>query len=214
MSPRSRRRPRGRRRDRRDDGLAALQEAVELYAGDLLAGCYDEWLLGERERLLQRYLAALARLAALLEARGDYARAIGYAERLLRHDPLREETYRLLMRLHDARGDRARALRVYHACAATLERELGVEPSAATRAGLRGAAAAGAGRPRRRQRRAGGRAARRSSARASERARLAALWRATERGRAQFVLVTGEPGIGKTRLIEEFRSLVRPSRGR
>ena len=37
------------------------------------------------------------------------------------------------MRLHDARGDRARALRVYHVCAATLERELGVEPSAATR---------------------------------------------------------------------------------
>ena len=37
------------------------------------------------------------------------------------------------MGLHDARGDRARALRVYHACAATLERELGVEPSAPTR---------------------------------------------------------------------------------
>lgn len=37
------------------------------------------------------------------------------------------------MRLHDARGDRARALRAYHACAATLERELNVAPSAATR---------------------------------------------------------------------------------
>jgi DNA-binding SARP family transcriptional activator len=37
------------------------------------------------------------------------------------------------MRLHDARGDRARALRAYHACAAALERELSVEPSATTR---------------------------------------------------------------------------------
>ena len=38
------------------------------------------------------------------------------------------------MRLHAARGDRARAMRAYHAYAAALERELGVEPSAAMRA--------------------------------------------------------------------------------
>ena len=120
-------------RERGDGALAALQEAAGHYLGDLLAGCYDEWLLGERERLLGRYLAAVARLAELLEARGEQARAIVFAEQLLRHDPLREETYRLLMRLHDAAGDRARALRVFHACAANLERELGVEPSAATR---------------------------------------------------------------------------------
>ena len=42
--------------------------------------------------------------------------------------------------------------------------------------------------------------------RAPEWARLTALWRATERGRAQLVLVTGEPGIGKSRLVEEFRA--------
>jgi DNA-binding SARP family transcriptional activator len=184
------------------DGLDALREAVELYAGDLLAGCYDEWLLGERERLLRRYLAAVARLAELLEARGEQARAVGYAEQLLRHDPLREETYRLLMRLHDGAGDRARALRVYHACAATLERELGVEPSAATREAYEALL------PPRPE--AGGQAERTVGpplvGRAGERARLATVWRAVERGRAQFVLVSGEPGIGKTRLVEEFRS--------
>jgi DNA-binding SARP family transcriptional activator len=112
---------------------AALSEAVELYAGDLLQGSYDEWLAEERERLRQRYLQALERLVELLEARGDLPAATRRAERLLREDPLREPTYQALMRLHDARGDRARALRVYHACAATLARELGVEPSAATR---------------------------------------------------------------------------------
>jgi DNA-binding SARP family transcriptional activator len=29
----------------RDDGLSALTEAVELYSGDLLDGCYEEWIL-------------------------------------------------------------------------------------------------------------------------------------------------------------------------
>ena len=116
-----------------DGRVAALREAAGLYGGDLLESGYDEWLLEERERLRRRYLEALERLAELLEAEREHARAIGYAERLLREDPLREATYRLLMRLHDARGDRARALRTYHACAATLERELSVEPAAVTR---------------------------------------------------------------------------------
>ena len=49
-------------------------------------------------------------------------------------DPLDERTYRFLMRQYDALGDRARALRVYHGCVATLDRELGVLPSAETTA--------------------------------------------------------------------------------
>jgi Bacterial transcriptional activator domain len=73
-------------RSERDPGgaEAALSEAVELYAGDLLQGSYDEWLAEERERLRQRYLQALERLVELLEARGDLAAATGRAERLLR----------------------------------------------------------------------------------------------------------------------------------
>src|SRR4029079_18617213 len=102
-------------------------------AGDLLAGRCGEWILADRERLRQRCLDMLEQLVTSFEARAEHALAIVYAERLLRHDPLHEQTYRLLMRLHDARGDRARALRVYHICAATLQRELGVAPSPATR---------------------------------------------------------------------------------
>jgi len=187
--------------------VPALQEAVELYGGDLLQSSYDEWLLEERERLRRRYLEALERLAELLEAGREHARAIGYAERLLREDPLREATYRLLMRLHDARGDRARALRTYHACAATLERELSVEPSSATRrayAALLPPSAEPATEP------AAGRTGPLGRpplvGRDAQRARLTGLWRAAEAGGAQLVLVTGEPGAGKTRLVEEFSS--------
>ncbi len=114
------------------EALAALRDAVALYAGDLLEGCYEEWILAEREHFRQRYLVALGHLSTLHEEHGNYTDAIVYAERLLLHDPLPEEVYRRLIRLHDARGDRARALRAYHVCEATLERELGVEPSPAT----------------------------------------------------------------------------------
>jgi len=111
----------------------ALEQAVERYQGDLLPSCYDEWILPERDRLHQAFLQTLERLIGLLTQECDYAAAIAVARRLLHHDPLREETYRELMHLHAVCGDRASALRVYHTCVSTLERELGVEPGPATR---------------------------------------------------------------------------------
>ncbi|RME49340.1 MAG: 6-hydroxy-D-nicotine oxidase, partial [Chloroflexi bacterium] len=110
----------------------ALAEAVELYRGDLLLSCYDDWILPERERLSHMFIQAMERLIQLLESRREYATAIRYARRLLRYDPLHEATYRRLMRLHALNGDRARALRVYHTCVTVLQRELAVEPSPAT----------------------------------------------------------------------------------
>ena len=189
--------------DDADGRTAALREAVGLYSGDLLEGHVDEWLLAERDRLRQRCLEALAELVARCEAQGELGEAISVAERLRRADPLREETYRQLMRLHAARGDRARAVAVYHDCSSTLERELGVAPAVETRAAyaellspepaargyvtppVRGPALVG---------------------RTAERARLTAAWRSAEAGHAQFVLLTGEPGVGKTRLVDEFRA--------
>jgi DNA-binding SARP family transcriptional activator len=111
-----------------------LEQAASLYQGDLLPGCYDDWLLPERERLSQVYISALERLILLLESQGDNRPAIDYTQRLLRHDPLYEGAYHHLMRLHAAGGDRVSALRVYHTCAAVLQRELAVEPSEALRA--------------------------------------------------------------------------------
>jgi DNA-binding SARP family transcriptional activator len=99
-------------RSRDDERGDALREAVGLYGGDLVAGSYDEWVLEERALLRQLFVDTLERLATLLEERHEVAEALGCAERLLHLDPLRERTYRQLMRLHDAGGDRARAIRV------------------------------------------------------------------------------------------------------
>ena len=111
----------------------ALEQASALYQGDLLPSCYDDWILPARERLRQAFTGALQGVLRLLERAGQPREALPYAERLVCHDPLREETYRILMRLHAQCGDRAGVLRVYHTCTSVLERELGVEPSAATR---------------------------------------------------------------------------------
>ncbi len=114
--------------------VRALESAVSLYRGDLLPTCYDDWILSERERLRQVYLAALTRLIQAMESQGEYRAAISRAQQLLRYDPLHEETYRQLMHLHAKNGDHVGALRAFHTCAAVLERELAVEPSLATRA--------------------------------------------------------------------------------
>jgi DNA-binding SARP family transcriptional activator len=172
-----------------------LGEAVDLYAGDLLEGCYDDWLTAERDEYRRRVTGALARLVPLLEQRGEIDAALKYAERARALDPVAEAPYRWLMRLHDAQGDRARAVRVYHECVATMEDELGVQPSPETQALYEALLPPGDAAPR-----AGGVTA--YVGRRAERRRLTGLWRD---GATHLVVVTGEPGIGKTRLIEEFR---------
>jgi DNA-binding SARP family transcriptional activator len=190
-------------RARRDDaeGLAALREAVDAYTGDLLEALYDEWLLPERERLRQRQTEALERLIALLEARGEHTEALARAEILLRLDPLRESTHRTIVRLHASRGDQSRAVRAYHVCVETLQRELGASPSAATRAlyerlltsdDARAAPRDMPGAP--------------LVGRVREWAQLTECWVAAERDGARLVMLAGEPGIGKTRLAEELRA--------
>jgi DNA-binding SARP family transcriptional activator len=165
--------------------------AVDASGGDLLAGHYDEWVLDERERLRDRYADALERLAA--EPDG-----LAYAERLVRLDPLREAGTRAVMRLHAARGDRVRAMRAYHAYAALAQRELGIVPAPELRAAYEALLDDRPPAPSARVPPLIGRE--------RERERLRAAWTAAARGHAQLALVTGEPGIGKSRLVEDLRA--------
>lgn len=188
------------------DGLlgdrAALQHASRLYAGDLLPDCAAEWIDADRQRLQQRARTVLARLVDLLERDRAFGDAIERAQQLLRLDPLDEPTWCALMRCHARRGERATALHLYQQCAALVKKELGVQPSAATRATYReildldadSSVATPASPP----------AAYALVGRDAEWRALVRAWRAAEGGRAQLLLVRGEAGIGKTRLAEEL----------
>jgi DNA-binding SARP family transcriptional activator/predicted ATPase len=178
----------------------ALERAATLYTGDLLPSCYDDWILPHRERLRQAHLRALERLIRLLEDRREYDTAIAHAQRILRLDPLHEAATRRLMHLHALKGDRTGALRAYHACATTLQRELGVEPSPATQRAYERLLSVET-RPEPTPSPAAGLIP--LVGREEEWAQLQTAWRRAARG-PHFVLILGEAGIGKTRLVEEL----------
>ncbi len=189
---------------------ASLEEAARLYRGDLLPEMYDPWLEQRRESLRQRYAAVLERLVTLAEGRLDYPGALQFAQRLVQHDPLVEAPYRRLMRLHALCGERAKALLVYHRCASLLQRELAVEPSWTTRATyeqmlqLQADGGPTAARPATSLQRPAAAPVVPLVGRAKELSKLQAAWRHASAGVASLTLVTGDSGIGKTRLVEEF----------
>jgi len=179
------------------DDAASIASAAALYTGDFLPACWDDWALTERERLRQVLVDVLGRGIERAEHGRDYHRAIEYARRLVEQEPLQEVTYRKLMRLYALTGDTARAVAAYHRCATTLERELGVEPGAATREAyellLRQPLSARSGLVRTPL-----------AGRTVEWSQLAEAWRKAATGPARAVLLIGDPGIGKSRLLEEL----------
>ncbi len=123
-------------------GEGRLGEALDLYRGDLLEGFFapsagaefDHWVDGERARLRRLATDAARRRIEEAEGLGDRVEALRIARWLCGLAPEDEAAARRLMSLLDSSGDRAGALRAYERLASRLERELGVEPTAETRA--------------------------------------------------------------------------------
>ncbi|WP_019447233.1 AAA family ATPase [Cupriavidus sp. BIS7] len=177
-----------------------LTHAAELYRGDLLASCFDEWIAPQRDQLRDQCIAALVRLSQLSEDRRDYAKALKHAQQLQRLDPFREPTYMALMRLHALNHDLASALRTYRSCVETFARELGAVPGEALRDAYARLAVQAA--PSQRQRPRDPLLS--MIGRHEEWRQLLEVWQRCLLGDKQFALISGEAGIGKSRLAEEL----------
>jgi DNA-binding SARP family transcriptional activator/predicted ATPase len=198
--------------------MQSLIAAAELYEDDLLPALYDDWLTPIREDYRRQMSGVLRRLAELYEESGEYAAAIPWAERLVALDSLSEANHQLLIRLHAANHDRSSALRAYHQCMRVLRRELGVDPGAATRelferilkAEPRGPSELIAGSPHPTGPIPQLQKVRALVGRTAEWQALAAAWQAAVEDGPRVAIISGEPGIGKTRLADElYQSCVR-----
>jgi DNA-binding SARP family transcriptional activator/predicted ATPase len=205
--------------------IATLQSAVALYRSDFLDGFYHDWIITERFRLETLFLDALARLMVGYETGGEHQAALATALRLLGRDPLREDVHRLAMRLYCELGQRSAALEQYDRCRQVMLEGLGTEPTVETTelyqaiiegrfdvAGVREvvphalpvAPSVQVGRspldvvppsP--------------LAGRGRELAFLRDCWQGVQAGQGGLVLISGEAGVGKTRLMEEFANHLR-----
>ncbi|MFN2636974.1 MAG: protein kinase [Gemmatimonadaceae bacterium] len=116
-----------------------VEEALELYRGDLLAGffvdqvpAFERWVESERARL-RTTAARAARIAAeQREAERNLTGAIAWARRAVELTDTDERSVRRLIELLARVGDRAGALQAYDNFARHLHAEFDAEPSAET----------------------------------------------------------------------------------
>jgi DNA-binding SARP family transcriptional activator len=217
---------------------AALLQAVDLYGGDFLSGftladcpAFDDWQFLETDGLRRDYASVLGQLVQVYRDQADYESAIHYARRWLALDPAYEPPHRALIQLFAAIGEARAAVRQYEECVRILAEELGVPPEPETTAlyeavrARRWPASAGAHRPtaqpapdQRLKPAPPGQAAmvRQHSknpipfvGRDAEWQALQAAWMRAQTSGTHCAILTGEAGIGKTRLAEELLAWVR-----
>lgn len=179
-------------------GQGRAAEALRLCAGELLQPFDQDWAVEARAEHTMLLSAVLAQLTEQAGAAGDLPTAVAAARRqvaLLPHD---EAAARTLITLLAETGDVTAALEVHARLRRTLLDDLGAGVSAAT-----------AGLVRRLRLRHDGAAERpRMIGRGAELATLTRAWRAAAAGQGSVVLLTGDGGMGKTRLVQELSAAV------
>jgi predicted ATPase/DNA-binding SARP family transcriptional activator len=103
------------------------------YAGELLPGFYDEWVIFERERLRAVFELQMQLLLNRLLEDQQWADALRCGECWIARGEIPEPAYRAVMIAHHGLRDISRVSEVFHRCRDALRDELGVDPSAETR---------------------------------------------------------------------------------
>ncbi len=99
-----------------------------------LSGDDGGWVGVERRKLKRQRLRALECLATVWLSAHEHAFAVEAAAEALALEPLRESSYRLLMRAQAGAGNSAEAVMTYQRLRQLLVDELGTDPSAETQA--------------------------------------------------------------------------------
>jgi DNA-binding SARP family transcriptional activator len=98
------------------DGLTDADDAAQ------------QWLEDARQRWQARRPGEMSARAQRLEAAGATSDALALVQRLLLLEPLLEDAWRRLMRLHALRADRGAAIEAFERCERVLKDELGLRP--------------------------------------------------------------------------------------
>ncbi len=119
----------------------SLISTLALYRGDFLTGFalsdsaeFDNWLTQQQEHYRRLAIRGYIALANWYEQQQAYPAALEALDRALAFDPLQEDVQRSALRLHYLAGDRPGAIRRYEALRKLLDEEMGVPPMAETRA--------------------------------------------------------------------------------
>lgn len=117
-----------------NERYSALSEAVAMYGGPFMAGYYPDWALDRRISLAETFTTSACELAALALGRGEIGLAVDTARRAVEADPFCEPAHQQLIAALLAVGDHTAAVRQYRQLETILSQELGMAPTAATRA--------------------------------------------------------------------------------
>lgn len=195
----------------------ALTQAVALRRGPFLQGftitdapTFDDWMQTENTRLDHACFGALENLIVWAEAREAWPVAIGYARQMIQLDPFAETAQQRLLRLYLRQGEVALALRQYRQFEQQLKQELGILPAPETKA-LYEEILHQQRNPARPTTAPGHLSTRQFNllpfvGRDNLLHDLAVISEDVKAGCGTTILIQGEGGIGKSRLVDEFTS--------